>query len=276
MSLEFLKSIFEIGGVALLALTFIFGAGALIVNNRLNALQSKELDDFKLRFEGEQQKTALAQMEAAEAKQLAGGFERDIAVANQKSGEANERTARLEIEASSQRERAANLEMEALKLRKELALQGARENLLAGDNRQKLVQALKPFAGQRVDVRYSAVVMMVNSEVVTLTPLGDDNVGLASALVGVMKDAGWNLPPTPLLYAIQGYGVNVEIVNKASPSTRAAAEGLAKSLRGVSLVVFGPQIVPPERTARVGKAAQAMFPPLDENTIILGILTHPK
>jgi hypothetical protein len=91
MSLEVLKSVFEIGGVALLALTFIFGAGALIVNNRLSVIQSQELDDFKLRFEGEQQKTALAQKEAAEAKSLAGRFERDISLANQKAAEASER-----------------------------------------------------------------------------------------------------------------------------------------------------------------------------------------
>ena len=103
MPLEFWKSFFEIGGVALLALTFLFGAGALIVNNRLNALQSKELDDFKLRFEAEQQKTAVAQKEAAEAKQLAGAFERDIATANQRAAEASEkaeaeRLARVKIE----------------------------------------------------------------------------------------------------------------------------------------------------------------------------------
>lgn len=60
MSLEGLKSVFEIGGVVLLGLTFVFGAGALITSNRINALQSKELGEFKL-------KTAEAQAEAANA-----------------------------------------------------------------------------------------------------------------------------------------------------------------------------------------------------------------
>jgi hypothetical protein len=54
MSLEGWKSFFEIGGVALLAATFIFGAGALIVNNRISVIKSGELDTFKLRFEDEQ------------------------------------------------------------------------------------------------------------------------------------------------------------------------------------------------------------------------------
>jgi hypothetical protein len=104
VSLESWKSFFEIGGVALLALTFVFGAGALIVNNRLNLKQAKELDEFKIKFEDEQQKTALAQKEAAEAKQLAGSFERDIAAANQRAAEANEiaegeKLARIKLEA---------------------------------------------------------------------------------------------------------------------------------------------------------------------------------
>ena len=69
MSLDGWKAFFEIGGVVLLLLTFAFGAGALIVNNRLNKIQAQELGDFRIRFEEEQQKTALAQKEASEAKE---------------------------------------------------------------------------------------------------------------------------------------------------------------------------------------------------------------
>lgn len=60
MSLEGWKSLFEIGGVVLLGLTFVFGAGALITGNRINAIQSMELGDFKL-------KTAQAEAESARA-----------------------------------------------------------------------------------------------------------------------------------------------------------------------------------------------------------------
>ena len=67
MSLESWKVFFEVGGIVLLALTFIFGAGAWLANNRLSAIQTKELDDFKLKFQEEQQKTAEAQAEAARA-----------------------------------------------------------------------------------------------------------------------------------------------------------------------------------------------------------------
>lgn len=89
MSLEGWKSLFEIGGVVLLALTFVFGAGALIVNNRLNSIQTKELGDFKLNFEKEQQKTAVAQKEAAEAKATAESFRLSVAQADERAAEAN-------------------------------------------------------------------------------------------------------------------------------------------------------------------------------------------
>jgi hypothetical protein len=82
--------------------------------------------------------------------------------------------------------------------------------------------------------------------------------------------------PIALLYAVQGYGINVEIVDGASPSTHVAAEALAKALRNASLAVYGPQTVSPQRAARVGTEARAMSPLLDANTIVLGVLTHPN
>ncbi|MFZ0798388.1 MAG: hypothetical protein WCA13_02615 [Terriglobales bacterium] len=246
-----------------------FGVRHWVLNRRLALIQHAE--DLN-----QEQVIAAMNKEAGDARREAGLAMERAGKAEENLGNARKAAAIAEQHAADANARAAGLEVEALQLRKQVVLQGARENLLAGDNRQKLVHALKPFAGQRVDVRYSANAFMVNSAVISATPLGDDTVGLANALVGIMKDAGWSLPPTALLYSIQGYGINVEIVNAASPSTRAAAEELAKALRDVSLVVFGPQIVSPERTARVGKEAQAMSPPLDENTIVLGVLTHPK
>src|SRR5947207_7196996 len=79
-------------------------------------------------------KIAEAGTKAAAAETKAEGFRLDIAEAN---------------------ERAAALELQALRLRKELVFQGPRANLIFGENRQKLVDALKPFAKQRVDGRHS-------------------------------------------------------------------------------------------------------------------------
>jgi hypothetical protein len=46
MSLEGWKSLFEIGGVILLFLTFIFGAGVVITTNRINERQAERLRQF--------------------------------------------------------------------------------------------------------------------------------------------------------------------------------------------------------------------------------------
>jgi hypothetical protein len=60
MSLESWKSFFEIGGVTLLFLTFIFGTGALFTSTRINKRQAEQIRLFE-------KELAKAQKEAAEA-----------------------------------------------------------------------------------------------------------------------------------------------------------------------------------------------------------------
>jgi hypothetical protein len=175
--------------------------------------------------------------------------------------------------AEEARERAAALEVEALKLRRQLLWQGPRGNLLVGENRRKLVDALSPFSGQKIDVRHSASTIMVNGTVAMSTPIGDDSLNLATALIGVLKDAGWNLPATPLISGFQGSGVEVEILHNASRETRTAAEALVEALRQVPLAVNGPVPITDDRAKRVG--TEVILPALDKNTIILLVLTHP-
>jgi hypothetical protein len=67
ISLEGWKAIFEYGGVLLLFLTFVFGAGLVITANRINRVQAIELRQFRLQIEAEQQKTAEAQRATADA-----------------------------------------------------------------------------------------------------------------------------------------------------------------------------------------------------------------
>jgi hypothetical protein len=175
-----------------------------------------------------------------------------------------------------QAEFSANLdsnEVEALKLRRQLQVQGPRENLLAGENRQKFVDALKPFSGQRIDVRHSASTIMVNGNVVTSTPIGDDTLGLARSLVGALQNAGWDSPPNPLIAGFQGQGLKVEVVQNASPGTLRAARALVEALKNVPLAVDGPLLDSDEQAKWVGNAA--ISPAFDQNTIILTVLGHP-
>jgi hypothetical protein len=179
--------------------------------------------------------------------------------ANERAGKANER--------------AATLEVEALKLRTQLASQGPRANLLTGENRRRLVAALQPFSGQRIDIRHSASTILVNGAVVMSTPIGDDALGLANTLIEVLREAGWNMPPKPLISGLQGTGLDVEVLPGASPETRAAAKALAEALRDVPLEVDGPSQVTDDRAKRVG--TELILPSFGENTIVLDVLTHP-
>ena len=70
MGVEGLKIVFDWAAVILLFLTFAAGVGVLITGNVINKRQSRELQEFRLRIEAEQQKTAKAQQDAAEAQKL--------------------------------------------------------------------------------------------------------------------------------------------------------------------------------------------------------------
>lgn len=243
----------------------------VVVATRLTIVRGKELTvaqgilekakeaELTLDLKEKDREIAVAGASSAQALMQAKSAEAHLADANARASEANARASALEVE--------------ALKLREQLVAQGPRENLLRGESRKKLVDALKPFAGQRIDVRRSASVIEVNGAVVMSTPIGDDTLGLSQALVGVLRDAGWNLPPSPLLSAFQGQGLKVEVVQKASPKTLGAAVALVEALRKVPLTVEGPLLDNDEQAKRVGTGV--VLPAFDENTIILTVLTHP-
>ena len=67
MSLEDWKAIFEIGGVVLLFLTFLFGAGALLTSTRINARQAVQLREFEKRLTDAKIELAHQQERAANA-----------------------------------------------------------------------------------------------------------------------------------------------------------------------------------------------------------------
>jgi hypothetical protein len=77
MSLEAWKDVCEVGGLILLALTVVFGGGALFVNKRLNAIQdeqllqfNKDLTDAKIDLGKQQERAARAELETEKLKQV--------------------------------------------------------------------------------------------------------------------------------------------------------------------------------------------------------------
>jgi hypothetical protein len=182
-----------------LAATFVFGAGALIVNNRISAIKSGELADFQLRFEGEQQKTAHAQQEAAEAKALAGGFERDIATANRGAAEANERATKAQASLALAEQHSAEANAKAEGFRLDIAQANARaasanetaererlarlqlearlaDRVITPDQKQRITEAFASMGGQTVDV-----VIVGDTPEVSRT---------ADAILGCLQSAG--------------------------------------------------------------------------------------
>jgi hypothetical protein len=137
------------------------------VNNRLNAIQAKELGDFKIKFEGEQQKTALAQKEAAEAKQIAGGFEIAISTANQRAAEANAKSEGFRLDIAKANERAADAMLELARIKTPRSL----------TNIPNLVASLEPFKG--TEYMFSFVFQ------------DEDSTKLLRALDDVLQHAKW-------------------------------------------------------------------------------------
>jgi hypothetical protein len=169
---------------------------------------------------------------------------------------------------------AAALQVEALNLQKQLLVQGPREKLLLiGENRRELVDALKSFSGQKIDVRRSAFVIMANSKLVSSTPIGDDTIGLADSLFRILKDASWVLPPNPLVSAIQGHGIQIEVVRGATPETISAAKVLVMALRKTGLEVNDPLLSTMEQAQRPN--VDPILPEFGKDTIVLTVLPHP-
>jgi hypothetical protein len=199
MSLEGWKSFFEIGGVILLLLTFAFGAGALIVNNRLNAIQAKELGDFRIKFEEEQQKTALAQKEVAEAKKAAGdadskaeGFRLDIAKANERAAEATLALAKLK-----------------------------QPRVLTREQQERIFSKIKQFSGQSF---------------AAYTFQDQESIDFANAVGRILLGANWvvQTPDSDIAIGKLGTtiftGVQVEFAPSRANDFRSIAETLASAL----------------------------------------------
>jgi len=182
------------------------------------------------------------------------------------------RIAEVTADAVKANERAAALELESLKLREQLLLQGSRANLLSGDKRKKFIAAIKLFAGNKADIRYSANSILVNGAIVTSTPVGDDVTSTSDALLSAMSEAGWIVPPKPLIGSLVGRGVEVDISPLATPDTKKAASALAAALRSLPILTTGPYEPTDSRLARVGN--QTTSPALDNNTIVVAVLTH--
>jgi hypothetical protein len=162
MSLETLKGFFEIGGVALLALTFAFGAGALIVNYRLNAIQGVKLRNFDKDLTAA--KLALGKQEVltADATSRVAGLETDVADAK--------------TEMAKQQTRAATAERRLLELQERI-----KPRRLTDKESKDFVTILSKLSDTTLKLGYTA-------------GGGDEGFNLLKQLMPLFKQAHWNTP----------------------------------------------------------------------------------
>ncbi len=206
MSLEWWKAFFEIGGVVLLLLTFAFGAGALIVNSRLNALQNaqlrafdKDLTDAKTELGKQQKRAADAETIASEAKQAA-----SQALADQQEIETNLR---------KQEERAATAEKALLELKNTLA-----DRALSDKQVITIANKLRSFAGQEYEV--------------TAYWDSKESVGIANRIHAALRQAHWKYLSPDVRHSMFGgvIGVLVWRHPDADESTKKATDSLISAL----------------------------------------------
>lgn len=126
MSPESWKSVFELGGVVLLALTFVFGAGALYFSHRVNEIQDAHLRQFDKDLTDA--KTALSQQQ-------------------ERAANADARVAGLEQDAANAKTRAAAAEQSLFELQQRLE-----HRRITKADHDKFVAALLPYQGSVVAV----------------------------------------------------------------------------------------------------------------------------
>ncbi len=208
MPLEVWKSVFEIGGVALLFLTFVSGAGVVLTTNRLNERQAERLREFDKQLTDAKTELVKQQGRAATA-------EIELNRVANTAGAANERAAKLEIEAASQRERAARAEKDLLELRERTAWRR-----LPVDQQYKLTELLKKFGTAPINLNVSAAG-------------GQEAITLRDDIMVAITSAGIQMPRRELMLDanVPGGGIGI----KRGQNREAEAEAIADFFISVGL-----------------------------------------
>lgn len=149
-----------------------------------------------------------------------------------KAADAADRANKSAQQANSEAERAKNraqeLERESLLLQQQLLAQASRPSLLYGKRSERLIEQLKPFAGQKAEVRICHVYLA-----------NDEAMHLAMHLQFILsKDANWSVNHLATESCF-GTGIQVSVNPKAPDPVRKAADALWLALHGVPLTMVG-------------------------------------
>lgn len=220
MSLEGWKSVFEIGGVVLLFLTFAFGAGALWTARRVNDRQAaqlrqfdKDLTDAKTELGAQQERAATAELRLRQVENTAAGANERAALADQRAAEANQKAA--EANEAAERERLARAKIEAV-----LA-----DRTLSDDQMRQLIAKMAHFPGQEF-----GIIAYWDS---------NESAGIANRIAAALQHAQWKIDVPKQFTRLLGgvVGIIVWIHPEADRPAVEAASALVSTLQGDGLQV---------------------------------------
>lgn len=216
MSVEALKSLFDVLTVVLLGFTFLAGAGVLITGNIINKRQSEQLKAFdsdmtkaKSELATQQERAAkaegnivLAEQHAAEANAKAEGFRLDIANANERAGKAQASLALAEQHAAEANTKAEGFRLDIAKANQassEAQAQVAGATAEAAKANLELERIRTPRSLTNASGLTDSLKMFKGTEYVFIGCFQDqDSINLLIQLDKALADAGWTrgkLPP---------------------------------------------------------------------------------
>ncbi len=175
MTVEGLKTIFDWAAVILLFLTFASGFGVLVTSNIINKRQAEQLRRFDSDLTSAKIELGKQQERAANADARVAGLEKE-------ASDATAAQQRVETELAKQKERTASAEKAASDAA--LALAKLKEpRSLSPEQQEKLIAALKPFAGQNF-----AFAVFPDPEALALLRIFNE----------LLKSAGWKRVPSQI------------------------------------------------------------------------------
>jgi hypothetical protein len=193
---EWASKLFDLANLALI-LSLVVGviSTALLVRmgNVKEAYGKIRQGNFDLELSKQKERTAGAEVEAAEAKKIAGEFEIAISTANQRAAEANAKAEGFRLDIAKANESAASAEQRAAEATLELARIKAPRSLT---RIPQLIAALEPFKG--TEYTFSFVFQ------------DEDSTKVLHALDDVLQRAQWKrVKPPPGFPALEFWGKGV-------------------------------------------------------------------
>ncbi len=178
-------------------------------------------------------------------------------------------TARANAEAADAKARTAEAKLKLEELRIQIVKQGSRSNLLYGERRNLLVERLKPFAGQKAEVR-------ICDELLRQHSFDKEAETVATLLQYILSaESKWSVNPLVMMINCGGEGLFVTINSKAPDSTRRAADALLKALKEVPIIGVGDTVGISDAPRLSQHPSFEVLSPLGVDAIVVTVYAHP-